>query len=64
MLHVHKTIVYNKIMTIYQPGGMCMRKPRRTGRIEKVTELLYMMGVLSQEERDQMKKTSVRPMKT
>ncbi|MED0669914.1 hypothetical protein [Aneurinibacillus aneurinilyticus] len=41
-----------------------MRKPRRTGRIEKVTELLYMMGVLSQEERDQMKKTSVRPMKT
>ncbi|GEN33742.1 MULTISPECIES: hypothetical protein [Aneurinibacillus] len=40
-----------------------MKKPRRTGRIEKVTELLYLMGVLTQEEREQIKKTSTRQTK-
>jgi hypothetical protein len=33
-----------------------MKKSRRTGRIEKVTELLYLMRVLSREERDLIRK--------
>ncbi|MFT9847515.1 hypothetical protein [Aneurinibacillus sp. REN35] len=41
-----------------------MKKPRNTGRIEKVTELLYLMGILSPEEREQMKKTQTKHMKT
>jgi hypothetical protein len=35
-----------------------MKKSRRTSRIEKVTELLYLMKILSPEERNLIKKRS------
>ncbi|SDG84706.1 hypothetical protein SAMN04489735_100436 [Aneurinibacillus thermoaerophilus] len=31
-----------------------MKKTRKTGRIEKVVKLLYLVGILSQEEQEQM----------
>lgn len=41
-----------------------MKKPRHSGRIEKVTELLYLMGILSPEEREQMRKAQNKSIKT